>query len=86
MSHKLWLVMFYFSLHWTNFLVTDKGNVSVFDFLSEKKIFNYYEDYANFDDDIIINPDLEFTTVCLKKDNQTGIFGTKNGSLNVLSI
>ncbi len=61
-------------------IATDKGHVSVYSLLQEKKMGSFLEEYESTDE-AIPYPECEFSCCKISQDGTFGLFGSKCGSL-----
>ena len=54
--------------------------------LQDKKVSTYFNNYENNENDNPPSEELQFSFLNIKPDHSSAIFGTKNGSLNVLTF
>jgi len=69
-----------------NYFVTaaDKGNSTIYNLLQEKKMGSLFKEYHD-SSEVILEEDQEFSCLKIFANGQTGVYGSKNGSLNIAS-
>lgn len=65
---------------------TDKGNVSIFDMLLDKKVgFLFNEFYGKeLEEQIYVNEDFKFNCLTVHKSGKMAVFASQNGNLNII--
>lgn len=62
---------------------TDKGNISIFDMLLDRKVGYLFNDFHEGGE--YPTEDVRFSSLTLHSGGRLGIVGSQNGSLNVIS-
>ena len=69
------------------FIGTDRGNVSIFDMLLDKKIgFLYFDFHTNQDSDLYENEDFKFSSLNIHPSGKTLVLASQTGSINVVKL
>jgi len=66
-------------------IATDKGNSTIYNLLQEKKMGYMFKEYKDFNE-VSQDEDSEFTCMRIFKNGETAIYGSKSGSLNIVSF
>lgn len=63
---------------------TDKGNISIFDMLLDKKIGYFYNDFHDSAAEFV-HDDFKFNNLNIHKSGKICVAGSMNGTLNIIS-